>query len=309
MTTQIQQQTTPEMMKNIFLVLMGVLIPMLTANCSERKTVEKAETSEATAKTGNAINVSASPFKKFVVVTSEEDEPLYKRADTDSPTLMLYEKEGCEGEDCEMIYQWSGEPVKPGYELSSDVLAYVGRILPVLDEEGDFYKVDVIYHAINIKSAYIHKSCVSDIDREPLSADILEKPSIGTRNRVIKEGKYRNIVFIDNEDELWGETLEVGVLLDGYIATPGSYSFECSQNLEQEEPIKISDEWDVFSLTYGKSLSVILNGEEFFQLDPFKLTNEQIKTLVETVKKKNYEMVKYTYLFPNRRLEYFYWTE
>ena len=309
MTTQIQQQTTPEMMKNIFLVLMGVLIPMLTANCSERKTVEKTETTETTAKTGSVINVSASPFKKFVVVTSEEDEPLYKRADTDSPTLMLYEEEGCESEDCEMIYQWSGEPVKPGYKLSSDVLAYIGRILPVLDEEGDFYKVDVINHDFNIKTGYIHKSCVSSIDWEPLNADILEKPSIGTRNRVIKEGKYRDIVFIDNEDELWGETLEVGVLLDGYIATPGSYSFECSQNLEQKVPIEINDKGNDLFLTYGKSLSVILNGEEFFQLDPLKLTDKQIENLVETVKKKKTEMVKYTYLFPNRRLEYFYWTE
>lgn len=309
MTTQIQQQTPPEMMKNIFLVLMGMLIPMLTANCSERKTVEKTETSEATAKTGSAINVSASPFKKFVVVTSEEDEPLYKRADTDSPTLMLYEEEGCESEDCEMIYQWSGEPVKPGCELSSDVLAYVGRILPVLDEEGDFYKVDVINHDINIKTGYIHKSCVSSIDWEPLNADILEKTSIGVRYRVVKEGKYRDIVFIDNEDELWGETLEVGVLLDGYIATPGSYSFECSQNLEQKVPIEINDKGNDLFLTYGKSLSVILNGEEFFQLDPLKLTDKQIENLVETVKKKKTEMVKYTYLFPNRRLEYFYWTE
>lgn len=309
MTTQIQQQTTPEMMKNIFLVLMCVLIPVLTANCSERKTVEKTETSEATAKTGNAINVSASPFKKFVVVTSEEDEPLYKRANTDSPTLMLYEEEGCESEDCEMIYQWSGEPVKPGYKLSSDVLAYVGRILPVLDEEGDFYKVDVINHDFNIKTGYIHKSCVSSIDWEPLNADILEKTSIGVRYRVVKEGKYRDIVFIDNEDELWGETLEVGVLLDGYIATPGSYSFECSQNLEQKVPIEINDKGNDLFLTYGKSLSVILNGEEFFQLDPFKLTDKQIENLVETVKKKKTEMVKYTYLFPNRRLEYFYWTE
>ncbi len=309
MTTQIQQQTPPEMMKNIFLVLMCVLIPVLTANCSERKTVEKTETSEATAKTGSAINVSASPFKKFVVVTSEEDEPLYKRADTDSPTLMLYEEEGCESEDCEMIYQWSGEPVKPGYKLSSDVLAYVGRILPVLDEEGDFYKVDVINHDFNIKTGYIHKSCVSSIDWEPLNADILEKTSIGVRYRVVKEGKYRDIVFIDNEDELWGETLEVGVLLDGYIATPGSYSFECSQNLEQKEPIEINDKGNDLFLTYGKSLSVILNGEEFFQLDPLKLTDKQIENLVETVKKKKTEMVKYTYLFPNRRLEYFYWTE
>ena len=309
MTTQIQQQTTPEMMKNIFLVLMGMLIPMLTANCSERKTVEKTETTETTAKTESVINVSASPFKKFVVVTSEEDEPLYKRADTDSPTLMLYEEEGCESEDCEMIYQWSGEPVKPGYKLSSDVLAYVGRILPVLDEEGDFYKVDVINHDFNIKTGYIHKSCVSSIDWEPLNADILEKTSIGVRYRVVKEGKYRDIVFIDNEDELWGETLEVGVLLDGYIATPGSYSFECSQNLEQKVPIEINDKGNDLFLTYGKSLSVILNGEEFFQLDPFKLTDKQIENLVETVKKKKTEMVKYTYLFPNRRLEYFYWTE
>lgn len=296
-------------MKNIFLVLMCVLIPVLTANCSERKTVEKTETSEATAKTGNAINVSASPFKKFVVVTSEEDEPLYKRANTDSPTLMLYEEEGCESEDCEMIYQWSGEPVKPGYKLSSDVLAYVGRILPVLDEEGDFYKVDVINHDFNIKTGYIHKSCVSSIDWEPLNADILEKTSIGVRYRVVKEGKYRDIVFIDNEDELWGETLEVGVLLDGYIATPGSYSFECSQNLEQKVPIEINDKGNDLFLTYGKSLSVILNGEEFFQLDPFKLTDKQIENLVETVKKKKTEMVQYTYLFPNRRLECFYWIE
>ena len=55
-------------MKNRLLLVLGLVIPILTANCTNKKAAEKAETTEATEKTESVIKVNKPEFKKFVVV-------------------------------------------------------------------------------------------------------------------------------------------------------------------------------------------------------------------------------------------------
>ena len=135
--------------KTKLFVLLGMLIPMLTANCSEKKTAEKAETTETaetagtTAKAESLIKLSLPPFEKFVVVTNS-DGGLYKNADTNSPTLVRWDEADCESDFCEVAYQWSDQPAKPGFEMATDILTWEGRVYPVLAEEGKFYKVSVL---------------------------------------------------------------------------------------------------------------------------------------------------------------------
>ena len=293
--------------KTILLVaLWGLLIPVLTANCKDNKTVEKAETAETTAKTESVIKVSAPPFKKFVVVTTE-DMGLFKEADENSPTLVRWIEADSESEDCENIYQWSDQPGKPGFELSTDILTWEGRIFPVLGEEGDFYKVCTFTDWCDIESAYIPKASVGDIECAPIKADMLEAEDNYFKCRVMKDGKYKDIVLIDEYDELNGEILQVGVLKDGAVATPTVYYIDSYLDNEQED-IFIDETEGRFFLRYNKSLAETAEeGEGPRQLDLKKLSAEQIAKIIDTVTKKKPEYANYMFHFPAQGLEFFYY--
>ena len=289
----------------LFVALWGMLVPMLAANCSDKKTVGKAETAETTAKTESVIKVSPPPFKDFVVVTVEE-EGLYKEADTNSPTLTRWIESDCESDYCENFYQWSDQPVKPGFEPSTDIIACEGRVFPVLGEEGDFYKVCTLDKWCDIESAYIPKASVGDIETAPIKADMLESEDNYFKCRVVKDGKYKDIVFIDEYSELDGETLQVGVLIDGVVATPVIYNFDGYMNIEQKEDIIIQEEENNFFLRYNKSLAMATE-DESNQLNLKKLSAEQIAKIVDTVTSKKTEYVECMYHFPAQGLQSFYY--
>ena len=289
----------------LFVVLWSMLIPILTANCSDKKTVEKAETAETTAKTESVIKVAAPPFEKFVVVTTEEA-GLYKTADTNSPTLVRWIESDCESDLCENIYQWSDQSGKPGFELSTDIMACEGRVFPVLGEEGNFYKVCTLDKWCDIESAYIPKASVGDIETAPIKADMLESEDNYFKCRVVKDGKYKDIVFIDEYSELDGETLQVGVLIDGVVATPVVYNFDGNMNIEQKEDIIIQEEENIFFLRYNKSLAMATE-DESNQLNLKKLSAEQIAKIVDTVTSKKPEYVECMYHFPAQGLQSFYY--
>ena len=297
-------------MKNLLFLLLGLMIAVLTTNCTDKKAVEKAETTEATAETESVIKVSKPEFKKFVVVTDGDENDkvaLLKDADPNSPSLQMWYESDCESDFCEEIYQWSDEPGKSGFELETGGIAYVGKIFPVLGEKGDYYKVATLNKWCLIESAYIHKGTVGDIETAPIKADMLDNHEGGIRSRILKDGKYKDIVLIDNEDELYGETLQVGMLLDGCVATPVTYSFDCQLDNSQNEPIEIKEEGDNFFIKYNGSLCVADDGDSFNQLDPNKLTDEHINQIVGLVTKKEPEFVEYTYHFPAQGLQYFIW--
>ena len=287
-------------------VLCGVLVPLLTANCSEKKAAGIAEV-ETAANTESVINVSAPPFKKFVVVTTEEA-GLYKKADAKSPTLVRWDEADCESDMCEVIFQWSDQPQQSGFELSTDIIACEGRVFPVLGEEGKFYKVCTLNEWCNIESAYIPKACVGDIESAPIQPDMLEGEGNYFKCCVVKDGKYKDIVLIDEYDELNGEILQVGVLKDGVVATPTVYYMDCYMDVNQKEDIIVKEMEGDFFIRYKKSLSVAVeDGDEPRQLDPKKLNAKQIAKIVDTVTKKKSEYVNCMYHFPAMGLQFFYY--
>ena len=290
--------------------MLGLMIPILTANCTNKKAAEKAETTETAAKTENVIKVNKPPFEKFVVVTDGGEDDgvgLLKEADPNSPSLQRWLESDCESDYCEEKYQWADQPSLSGFELGTDPIARVGGIFPVLGEKGDYYKVGVLSKWCEIESAYIHKATVGDIEWAPIKADMLDNPEGGIKTRVLKNGKYKDIVLIDNEDELNGETLQVGILLNGCIATPVTYSFDCMLDISIKEPIEIREEDNNFFIKYSRSLCVASDDDNFNQLDPNKLTDEHINKIVEMVTKQKPEFVEYTYHFPAQGLQYFFW--
>ena len=306
----INQRIMKTIKTRLFIMLWGMLIPMLTANCSDKKTIEKTETAETTAKTTaeteSVIKVSAPSIKKFVVVTTE-DEGLYKEANTHSPTLTRWIESDCESDFCENIYQWSDQPAKPGFELSTDIMPWEGRVFPVLGEEGDFYKVCTLNEWCTIESAYIPKACVGDIEPAPIKADMLEAEDNDFKCRVIKDGKYKDIVLLDEYDELDGETLQVGVLIDDFVVTPVVYYIDSYLDNEQKDII-IDETEGRFYCKYNKSLAMTADDNEHAtQLDLKKLSAGQIAKIVDSVTKKKPEFVNCMVHFPAKGLEYFYY--
>ena len=296
--------------KNILIVVLcGMMIPMLTS-CNDKKTAGKADKASTTANTETVIKVTVPPFQKFVVVTSEEGEQLYKEADSNSPTLSRWYEADCESDFCEMIYQWSDQPGREGFELDPYKIASTGNVYPVLDEKGDFYKVCVLNIWCDIESAYIPKASVGDIECAPIKADMLEAENNAVKYCVVKEGKYKDIVLEDNYDELNGESLHVGVLTEGVVATPVVYNIDCTMIPELEETtenMQIEESEGYFSLRYNKSLAVPLEeGYEAYQLDPKKLSPEQIAKIVDKVTTKKPEYVQYMYHIPAQGLQSFY---
>ncbi len=304
--------------KTISVILLCLLISTLTANCKNKNTGER---KESAVNTESVINVSSPPFKKFVVVT-KEDEGLYKEADTNSPTLTRYIESDCESDLCTNIYQWSDQPAKSGFEISTDIMTWEGRVFPVLGEEGDFYKVNTLSQWCEIESAYIPKASVGDIEYTPIKADMLEAEDNYFKCRVMKDEKYKDIVLIYDYDELEGEALKVGILKDGAMATPVDYNFICNLDIEQKEDIyiddtkgfqittddNVNDTVKVLYLNYNKSMATTVDGDEnFYQLDLKKLNAEHIAKIVDTVTKRKPEYVICMYYFPTKEPESFYY--
>ncbi len=288
-------------------VLWGILIPALAANCSDKKSAEKAESVDATKKTEIVIDVANPPFTKFIVVTAEEA-VLYQKADVNSPNLVRWIESDCESDYCENIYQWSDQPAKPGFELSTDIIASEGRTYPVLGEEGDFYKVCTLEEWCDIESAYIPKASVGDIECAPIKAEKLEAEDDYFKCLVVKDGKYKDIVLIEESDELVGETLQVGVLSDGAVGIPAVYNFDCSLDAEQKDDLTINESEGIFFLKYNKNLAMTAAEDEgVYLLDLKKLNDEHIAKIVDTVTSKKSEYVKWMYHFPAQGLETFYY--
>ena len=266
-------------MRKFVFVLLGVLIPTLTANCSNKKNVEKAETAETaevSVTNESVIKVSMPPFKKFVEVSVEES-ALYKETDTKSPTLVSWSESDCESDFCEMIYQWSDQPGKEGFELDSDIRVGEGTFYPVLDEEKDFYKVGTLKRWCEIESAFIPKNEVKTVETAPIKADELEqnKELFYHRYRVLRDGKYKGVVLCDELDELSGERLSVGVLVDGVLLTPVVYEIDTYLNTEQQESIYIREDEGTFNLSFNKSMVAAGEDEYDPRLDLNKLSDKQ----------------------------------
>lgn len=296
--------------KTRLFVLLAVLIPMLTANCNDKKVDAKADmdkTAEATAEAESVINLSSPPFKKFVVVTAS-DMGLFKKPDTKSPNLVRWIESDCESDFCESIYQWSDQPAKPGFEISTDIIDSEGRIFPVLGEEGDFYKVCTITQWCDIESAYIPKANVGDIEWAPITADMLESDENYFKCRVLKDGKYKDVVIISEYDELNGETLQVGVLKDGIVAIPVVYSIEGILANDQKEDVILDVSEDSRCIRYNKSLAMHVEEDfEAYQLDINKLSAAQIEKIIDALAKTKPEYVSCMYHFPAQGLQSFYY--
>ena len=114
----------------------------------------------------------------------------------------------------------------------------------------------------------------------------------------------KDIVLVDEYDELNGETFHVGVLKDGIVGIPVDCYIDSYLDISQKEDLVIHEAEDGLIIRYNKSLAVISDGEPR-QLDPKKFSAKHIEKIINKVAKKQSKYVNYMYHFPAMGLEYF----
>ena len=162
-----------------------------------------------------------------------------------------------------------------------------------------------VYAAGRIASIASHGSSEPSVT-EYDNIDKLEAEDDYFKCRVLKEGKYKDIVLLEEYNELEGETFKVGVLSDGVVATPIAYNFDCFWLDNQNEGVIVDDSEESLSLSYNKSMATPTGeGDESYRIDLKKLSDEQIAKIVDTVTKRKPEYVEYIYHFPAQGLQTF----
>ena len=286
------------MKKNLLLVPCAMMLMML-ASCGSKE-APKSET---------LFNIQSPSFEKLVVVTGDETE-IYKEANTDSPTLIQW-IEDLESDMADVQLKWSDEPGFEGYNSYPNQL-FSEAVVPVIGEEGDFYKIsnydDFIYYG-ETTEGYILKAHVADATPEPLTAEnpVLCEKGEWMNFYIVKEGKYKNMVFRARLGELTGDMLHVGVLLDdGCVAFPQNYSFMLGVD-EVATDIHIQP-YDYNNAKYELSFPESMyydNPDNYIRLfDPSQLSEAQIEKIFNTVKGTETGDIEYMYYFPKMEMKF-----
>ena len=286
-------------MKTNLLLVPCTLLLMLLASCNG-KDAPKSE---------NLFNIELPSFEKLVVTTADET-AIYKEASTDSPTLVQW-IEDIESDMADVQSKWSDEPGLEGYHDYPDQL-FTDAVVPVIGEEGDFYKIsnydDFIYYG-ETNEGYILKVNVSDATPEPLTAEspVLNEKGDWMNFYIVKEGKYKNMVFRAKLGELTGDMLHVGVLLEnGCVAFPQNYSFMLGVN-DVATDINIQP-YDFNNMKYELGFPPSMyydNPETYIRLfDPSRLSEEQIENIFNTVNGTEPGDIEYMYYFPKMDMKF-----
>ena len=252
-------------------------------------------------------DVKAPTWEKFVVVT-QEDVTIYKAPDATSPMRMRC-YEDAESDMVDMIDNWSDEECPDGY-LQEPLSLYSEEVYPCLGEEGDFYKVALCgLYDKDDEVGYIAKSAAQEIVPKPITdATAFNKNCSWAHLRYFPDGKYKNMVMRTKYDELEGERINIGKLIDGVVAFPVNYSIDCYCNTEtdslQFDEAEYEEGMVVDNLGYPTSMRYESEDGYSIMLDFSKLTDEQVDKLYDAIVKEEPTYVEYQYYFPTIEAEY-----
>lgn len=252
-------------------------------------------------------DVKAPTWEKFVVVT-QEGVPIYKAADDNSPQRLSC-FEDAESDMVDIVNIWDDEEGPEGY-LKEPLYVYTDEVFPCLGEEGHFYKVALC--GINDKDdevGYIAKSGAMEIKAEPITDEKAFNQSCSwAQLRYFPDGKYKNMVIRTTYDELQGERIHIGKLINGVVAIPVNYCIDSYCNTETDSLSFNEAEYEegmtIDNLEYPSSMQLELEGGYCIMLDLSKLTDEQVDKLYSAIVKDKPEYVEYLYHFPTVESEF-----
>lgn len=234
-------------------------------------------------------------WKKFVVVNGD-DAYLYRQPDTNSDPL---KESGCDG-DCDPIYVWTEADLQEGYHIQNNVVSD-GLVYPVIEETSEWYKVHISQY--NVREAWVKKSACTEVKPEPITTATIKKMSYGWENyRFIEEGKYKDMFFRTYEmfagNDMQMGVLDNGVLLSSTAATDVNIYYELEESLRWIDTSNAPNE--DFAI-YQLAITDKLHKDEVSDgvlLDPSKLSDVDIETLVTTFKPGKKDGVNAYYYFP-----------
>lgn len=243
----------------------------------------------------NILGLQKPTWKKFVVVNGN-DTYLYRQPDTNSDEL---KDSGCDG-DCDPIYVWTEADLQEGYHIQSNVVSD-GIVYPVIEETSEWYKVHISQY--NVREAWVKKSACTEVKPEPITTATIKKMSYGWENyRFIEEGKYKDMFFRTYEmfagNYMQMGVLDNGVLLASTAATDVNIYYELEESLRW---IDTSDASNEDFAIYQLAITDKLHKDEVSDgvlLDPSKLSDVDIETLVTTFKPGKKDGVNAYYYFP-----------
>lgn len=243
----------------------------------------------------NILGLQKPTWKKFVVVNGN-DAYLYRQPDTNSDEL---KDSRCDG-DCDPIYVWTEADLQEGYHIQNNVVSD-GLVYPVIEETSDWYKVHISQY--NVREAWVKKSACTEVKPEPITTATIKKMSYGWENyRFVEEGKYKDMFFrtyamFAGNDMQMG-VLDNGVLLSSTAATDVNIYYELEESLRW---VDTSDAPNEDFAIYKLAITDKLHKDEVSDgvlLDPSKLSDVDIETLVTTFKPGKKDGVNAYYYFP-----------
>lgn len=243
----------------------------------------------------NVLGLQKPTWKKFVVVNGD-DAYLYRQPDTNSDEL---KESGCDG-DCDPIYVWTEADLQEGYHIQNNVVSD-GLVYPVIEETSEWYKVHISQY--NVREAWVKKSACTEVKPEPITTATIKKMSYGWENyRFVEEGKYKDMFFrtyamFAGNDMQMG-VLDNGVLLSSTAATDVNIYYELEESLKW---VDTSDAPNEDFAIYKLAITDKLHKDEVSDgvlLDPSKLSDVDIETLVTTFKPGKKDGVNAYYYFP-----------
>lgn len=290
-------------MKYISLLILSVMIPLLLGSCNGQNTKEEP-------KPDTFMVVDIPVVEKFVVVTVDGT-TVYKEADANSPRRVMW-MENIESDMADVQLQWSDKKVPSDY-MSDPYPLFTGEVLAVLGEEGDFYLVNVDSPYADMTEGYILKKNTREVTPTPLTPKVAEQEEWASTH-VVRDGRFKDLVFRAQVDELEGESLEIGMLKDGVIAYPSSYRRYIERStratglefLEADDP----DNWGNLLFRYPESLVRTTTDGSEWAFETTKLTEAQMDSILQAIGRPASPIMRCQYYFPKLEGKYrsIYWS-
>lgn len=258
-------------------------------------------------KLGNdLIPVQKPTWEKFMVLTDDEVS-FYKEADVASPRLERM-RENIESDAYASYFKWSDVKMLKRFAIDPYTLSK-DAVLPILEEQGGWYKVLVSDDEIGAQECYVQKVHGKEVKAEPITLELLNTiksykwsdASFG----LITKGDYENICFISVSSEMDGDWLDVGVLYDGVLINPLTRRIHTRPREGWSYSFEVEDDYFPV-LVYGDIL--LRNG----QLDARVIEKEEelhqltIRNLFEVIPEKSSDYQMMSYYIPNVATDRFF---
>ena len=261
-------------------------------------------------KGNNLLPVQEPAWDKFVVVLNDEI-PVYKEPKTISPQLQIM-REDVASDVVSQYFKWSDTPDKRGY-TSYNYTLYGKNIVPVIGEEGEWYKVTILADEVGMIDGYIQKTHCREVKPEPITPELLQNLNSYDWHQakfgLQTEGKYKNLCFISSFSEMDGCWLDVAVLYDGVLINPLTKRIETGENWEDESLYKVVpvEEDGMPALRFGKQLQ---GADEFLDaqliVQKAKSGELDLGTLFESIPTSQSSIQLVSYYFPEINKENLY---